>query len=88
LILIGQLPFENFDINTDIPDFPSYWFNALIWGLASDLAYEYGVGLAERSMISKKAMEKKEAALSFGTEETSLYLRPTVQFNSPGGSQY
>jgi hypothetical protein len=88
LILIVHSPFENFDAATDIPDFPSYWFNALIWGLAGDLSYEYGVGLAERSMISKKAMEKKEAALSFGTEETSLYLRPTVQFNSPGGSQY
>jgi hypothetical protein len=88
LILIAQMPFENFDAATDIPDFPSYWFNALIWGLAGDLAYEYGVGLAERSMIAKKALEKKEVALSFGVEEGSMYLRPTVQFNSPGGSQY
>jgi hypothetical protein len=88
LILIVQSPFENFDAATDIPDFPSYWFNALIWGLAGDLAYEYGVGLAERSMIAKKAMEKKEVALGFGVEEGSMFLRPTVQFNSPGGSQY
>ena len=86
--IIGQFPFENFDANTDIPDFPSYWFNALIFGLAADLAYEYGVGLAERAMIAKQADTKKQAALSFGVEEGSLYLRPTVQYNSPGGSQY
>jgi hypothetical protein len=88
LILIGQMPFENFDASTDIPDFPSYWFNPLIWGLAGDLAYEYGVGLAERSMIAKKAAEKKEAALGFGVEEGSLFLQPRTQFNMPGGSQY
>lgn len=88
LVLIAQQPFENFDASTDIPDFPSYWFNALIWGLAADLAYEYGVGLAERSMIAKKAVEKKEMALSFGVEEGSLFLRPTANYHSPGGSQY
>jgi hypothetical protein len=88
LILIAQTPFFNFDASTDIPDFPSYWFNALIWGLAGDLAYEYGVGLAERSMIAKKAAEKKEAALGFGVEEGSLFLQPRAQFNMPGGSQY
>jgi hypothetical protein len=87
-VIVGQFPFENFDASTDIPDFPSYWFNALIWGLAADLSFEYGVGLAERGMIRNAAEAKKETALSFGTEEGSLYLRPTVQYNGPGGSQY
>lgn len=88
LIILGQRPYENFDASTDIPDFPSYWFNALIWGLAADLCFENGVPLAERGMIIKAAMTKKMAALSFGVEEGSLYMRPTVQYNSPGGSQY
>jgi hypothetical protein len=87
-IIIGQKPFENFDASTDIPDFPSYWFNAVIWGLAADLSFEKGVPLAERGMIIKAAMTKKMAALSFGVEEGSLFMRPTVQYNSPGGSQY
>jgi hypothetical protein len=88
LILVGQFPFENFDISTDIPDFPSYWFDSLIYGLAANLADEYGVGLAERAMIAKRADDFTETALGFGTEEGSLWLRPTVQYNSPGGSQY
>ncbi len=88
LILIVQSPFENFDAATDIPDFPSYWFNAIIWGLAADLAYEYGVGLAERSMIAKKAADKKEIALSFGVEEGSLFLQPRAMYSYPGGQGY
>ena len=72
----GQIPFEDFSLSTDIPDFPSYWFNALKWGLADQLAYEYGVGLAERSMITKKALYHKTQALSFGGEEGSLKIQP------------
>lgn len=84
--MVVQLPFQDFTTSTDVPDFPSYWNNALKWGLADDLAYEYGVGLSERSMISKKAAMKKEAALSFGTEEGSLYVWPRAQYHSVGGS--
>jgi hypothetical protein len=87
-VLVAQLPFDDFDNSTDVPDFPSYWYNALKWLLASDLAYEYGVGLAERAMIAKRAEENKQAALSFGSEEGSMYLRPTVQYQGVGGGNY
>jgi hypothetical protein len=56
--------------------------------LAGELAPEYGVGLAERAMIKKTGEEHHLEALSFGSEETSLYLRPTVQYEGPGGSNY
>ncbi len=79
IVLVAHLPFDDFVASTDIPDFPSYWYNAVKWGLAAELAYEYGVALAERSMIAKRADEHREKALSFGTEEGSLYLRPTKQ---------
>lgn len=72
----GVKPFMDFDASTDVPDFPQYWYNALKWGLADQLSYEYGVGLAERSMITKKAMYHKDQALSAGTEEGSLFLQP------------
>lgn len=78
--LLGQRSFEDFDAAGDVPDFPTYWNNAIIWGLADQLAYDYHVPLAERSMISKKAMYHKEVALSFGTEEGSIFLAP--QWNS------
>ena len=87
-VLVAQLPFDDFAISTDIPDFPSYWYNAVKWALAAELSYEYGVGLAERAMIAKRAEDHKQVALSFGTEEGSMFLRPTVQYQGPGGSQY
>lgn len=76
LYFTGIRAFSDFDSSTDVPDFPQYWFNAVKWGLADQLAYEYGVGLSERAMINKKAMWHKEQALSFGTEEGSLFLTP------------
>jgi hypothetical protein len=76
-----QRPFMDFDSSTDVPDFPQYWYNAVKWGLADQLAYEYGVGLSERAMISKKAQFHKDNALSFGTEEGSLKLQPMPSWN-------
>jgi hypothetical protein len=81
LVILGQKPFDDFDAAGDTLDLPPYWINALVWGLAAQLAYEYGVGLAERSMITKKAAEHKEAALSFGTEEGSMYLMPEPRWD-------
>jgi hypothetical protein len=87
-VLVAHLPFDDFDASTDIPDFPSYWYNAIKWLLAADIAYENGVGLAERSMIAKRADAHKQAALSFGSEEGSMFLRPTVQYQGVGGGNY
>jgi hypothetical protein len=70
-------PLQDFDSSTDEPDIPNYLINALVWALADQLCYEYGVGLAERSMIQKKAMTHKAIALSFDQEEGSLFIRPT-----------
>jgi hypothetical protein len=78
--VFGQRPFQDFDASTDEPDFPQYWHNALVWGLADQLAYEYGLGLAERSMITKKANEHKEKASSFGTEEGSYSVQPRLYY--------
>lgn len=76
LNFMGQTSFEDFNISTDQPDFPTYWNNAITWLLAADLAYEDGLPFAERSMIEKKAAVKKLTALGFGTEEGSLYFQP------------
>ena len=71
-----QRPFEEFDTATDEPDFPSYWTRAMIFGLASELASEYGLPLADRGYLDKKAMETKDLALSYGTEEGSIKFMP------------
>ena len=81
VVCTGQFPFMDFDSATDVPDFPPYWFNAIKWGLADQLAYEYGIGVTQRAQISKKAEMHKEAALSFGTEEGSLKIYPMPSWN-------
>jgi hypothetical protein len=76
LSFTGVRPIQDFDTSTDLMDFPQYWANAVVWGLADQLTYEYGVGLSERSMIGKKAELHKLKALSYGTEEGHLLIQP------------
>lgn len=76
ITIVYQAPFEVFDASTDTPDFPQYWIQALIWLLAAQVAPEYGVPISDRSQLVQMAMIEKERALSFGTEEGSLFLQP------------
>jgi hypothetical protein len=78
----GVRPIQDFDVGTDLMDFPQYWANAVVWGLADQLSYEYGVGLSERAMISKKAELHKEKALSYGTEEGHMLLQPAPHWQT------
>jgi len=70
-----QRPYEDFDAAGDEPDFPSYWFDTLKFGLAIRLAPEYGVPIEDQSNLQKLFMMMKNDALSFGTEEGSLYFQ-------------
>lgn len=71
-----QRPFEDMTSSTDDFDFPSYWMEALIYGLASRLAPEYGIPLQDRQLLTKEALFMKDQALQFGSEEGSIYLQP------------
>lgn len=71
-----QRPFEDMVGASDDFDFPSYWTEALIYGLADRLAPEYGIPLQDRMLIKKEAEFHKETALSFGSEESSVQLMP------------
>lgn len=81
LMFAGQKSFEDFDASADVPDFPQHWFNALVWGLADQLSYEYGVSMQNRAQISKKAQFHKDNALSYGTEEGSFKIQPQPSWN-------
>lgn len=76
LVLVGQKMAEDFTAGTDTLDFPSYWINALVWGLANQIAAPTGTSLQERAYIKQMAKEEKDLALSFGTEEGSLRFQP------------
>lgn len=76
ITLVYQRPFEDMTSSTDDFDFPSYWTEALIYGLAWRLSPEYGIPLQDRSLLMKEAEFFHDKALSFGTEEGSLFLQP------------
>jgi hypothetical protein len=79
LYVTGQYPFEDFDAASDIPDCPSYYYNALVWALADQLSWEAGTPPGDRDRIGKKAREHREMAKSFDIEEGSLYIQPNWQ---------
>lgn len=74
--IVYQRPFEDFNSSTDNPDFPQHWLNALIFNLADVLSYEVGLPLMDRNLLKAQAEKAHEEALSFGTEEGSLFLMP------------
>jgi len=71
-----QRPFEDMVNATDDLDFPSYWTEAIIYGLSVRLAPEYGVPLQDRQLLQKEAEYFHQQALSFGTEEGGLFFQP------------
>lgn len=71
-----QAPFEDMDSSTDDFDFPAEYILALIYTVAWTLAPEYGVPPTDRTQLMKEAEKLKQEALSFGTEEGSIYFRP------------
>lgn len=70
-----QRPYEDFDASSNEPDFPSEWFDALKFGLAERLMYEYGVPSTDKGAITAMAMKTKTEALNFGTEEGSYFFQ-------------
>jgi hypothetical protein len=76
LLLRVQRPFQDFDASGDEPDFPVEWHEALIYQLAVRLAPEYGLAGLDRQALKLDAKEFLDDALSFGTEEGSLYIMP------------
>jgi hypothetical protein len=76
IVLTFQRPFRDAGNATNTLDFPSSWNLALIYQLAWTLCPEYGVPLQDRTALAKEAELFRNRALSFGTEEGSLYLSP------------
>ena len=71
-----QRPFEDMNSSTDNLDFPSYWTEAVIYGLADRLAPEYGIPLEDRKVLAQQASMFHANALSFGSEDSSFYIQP------------
>lgn len=72
--LLSQLDIDEDDeLELDIP---AYWEDAIIYGLATRLAPEYGLAMPERQALAQEAKMILDDAIDFDQEEGSLFLRP------------
>lgn len=72
LLLICQPLVDDFDSASNNPQFPIEWAGALIYGLASELAPEYGLPLKERNDLMRRAAMKLDALLNYDVENASV----------------
>jgi len=77
LKVICHFPFDDLDSGTDDIVFPSYWYEAIFYGLAYRLAVKYKV-LETRDMkiLRDMAKSRKDAALDFDVEPENIELEP------------
>ncbi len=73
--IVYQEEFNALTGASSLLDFPLEWEDAVTWGLAERLAYAYGLPVEERRDIKTQAKQAKDMALSFGSEEGSLYFQ-------------
>lgn len=69
-------PYEDMDAASDNFDFPSYWIQALIYTLAWSLSPEFGIPPTDRKLLQAEALFWKSEALSYGSEEGSMFMQP------------
>lgn len=69
-----QRPIEDFDAAANTPDFPTYWINALVWGLSAQIAPEHGVDNATWRMFMQMAAIEKANAMAYDVEDTSVFF--------------
>ena len=79
LKIIYQRPFEDFDVSADEPDFPQEYYHCLKMMLADAIAPEHGLAIQDRQDLARRAKEARMEALSFGTEEGSMYIQADIR---------
>jgi hypothetical protein len=72
VVLICQHLPDDFDGSSDNPDFPIEYGNALIWGLAAELASEYGLPENEQGRLWSIAKHKLETQLDYDQENADV----------------
>jgi hypothetical protein len=78
--LVVQNPLGDISISSEVPDFPNEWLNALIWGLADQLAIEYSLPSNHRIEIATKAQQERESAEDFDVEYSSTFFTVDSRF--------
>ena len=79
LVMSCQFMPDDFDAASDNPEFPIEWGNTLIWGLAAELASEYGLPMREVQYLEAKATYRLETMLDYDTENASVIFALDTQ---------
>ena len=79
LVMSCQFMPDDFDAASNNPEFPIEWGNTLIWGLAAELASEYGLPMREVQYLEAKATYRLETMLDYDTENASVIFSLDVQ---------
>ena len=77
--MVVQLPIDDISASGDIPEFPNEWMQALVWGLADQLALEYGLPVNHRQEILMKAEKYRELLVDWDVENESVYFTPDMR---------
>jgi len=79
LVLVAQYLPDDFDTQANNPEFPIEWGRAIIWGLAAELASEYGLPEKEKAYIERKAEFLLGEALDYDVENASVIFSMDYQ---------
>jgi len=86
LHLVMQMPLNDLNKASDVPDFPNEWMNCLVWSLADELALQYGVPMNARTEIAQRAAMYKDKLSDWDVEATSTFF--TMDYRSTGNTAY
>jgi hypothetical protein len=86
LHLVAQMPLNDLNKASDVPDFPNEWMNCLMWNLADQLALEYGVPMNARQEIAQRALTYKTELSDWDVEASSTFFQP--DFRSTSNNSY
>lgn len=76
-----QRPIEDMTGANQTFDFPQEWYQSLRWGLAAELAVEYGLTEARISGILNRSEQYKQRLAAWDTEYNSTFFQPDVRMN-------
>ena len=79
LHFMAQQPMDDINTGSQIPDFPNEWMNTLVWGLADQLAIEYGVIDSRRQEIAARAGAYRDRLNDWDVEVTSSFFQPDLR---------
>lgn len=74
--LLAVRTLEDFDSDTDNPDFPVKWLNVLTFGLAVELSHEYSLQLPERQYLRTEYERHFLAAKGDDQERINRFASP------------